>query len=158
MKMLNEEIIRFFLKQPYTIITTIDRNGCPHNSCKGIVDIDKNGKIYLLDLYREKTYKNLTENPHITITAVDEHKFIGYCLKGTAKIIKKERLRPHTLKAWEDRVTKRISSRLLKNIRGEKGHAAHPEALLPEPEYLIAVDVKEVVDLTPHHIREGVKK
>ena len=121
MKALNEGIIRFFLKQPYTIITTIDRNGCPHNSCKGIVDIDKSGKVYLLDLYKERTYENLTKNPHITITAVDEHKFIGHSLKGIAKIIKKEKLKSHTLKVWENKITKRISNRLLKNIRGEKG-------------------------------------
>ncbi len=150
---LTEGIIRFFHRQPYTIITTVDRDGCPHNSCKGIVDIEEDGKVYLLDLYKAKTYENLKQNPHINITAVDEHKFIGFTLKGKAKIVNKNKLKSHIVKAWETKITKRISQRLLKNLKGEKGHPLHPEASLPKPEYLIEVDVNEVIDLTPHHIK-----
>ena len=153
MKKLNKGIAVFFQKQPYAVVTTIDKKGYAHNSCKGIVDIDVKGKLYLLDLYREKTRDNLKQNPHISITAVDEHKFIGYSLKGIARAAKRRDIAPHLRKAWEQKITKRISSRLLKNISGEKGHPQYPEALLPKPEYLIEVDVKEVVDLTPHHIR-----
>jgi len=152
-KKLTEGIIRFFHRQPYTIITTVDRDGCPHNSCKGIVDIEEDGKVYLLDLYKAKTYENLKQNPHINITAVDEHKFIGFTLKGKAKIANKNKLKSHIIKAWETKITKRISQRLLKNLKGEKGHPLHPEASLPKPEYLIEVDVNEVIDLTPHHIK-----
>lgn len=154
MKTLNKGIIRFFHKQHFTVVTTIDSKGCPHNSCKGILNIEKNGQVYLLDLYKGKTYENLKKNPHINITAVDEHKFIGYSLKGIARIVKREGMESHLVKSWEEKITKRISHRVLKNIRGEKGHPMHPEASLPKPEYLIEVKVKEVVDLTPHHIRQ----
>jgi len=154
---LTEGIINFFHRQPYTIVTTIDNKGCPHNSCKGIVDIEEMGKVYLLDVYKERTFRNLKENPHISIAAVDEHKFIGFCLKGVAKIVKQKDLHSGTVKKWEDKITKRISHRLLKNLHGQKGHPLHPEALLPKPEYLIVVDVEEIVDLTPHHIRHGDK-
>lgn len=152
---LSEEIIKFLHAQPYTIITTIGKNGCPHNSCKGIVNIDKNGTIYLLDLYKGKTLENLRENPRISITAVNEHRFTGYCLKGRARIGKRKDLRSHIVKSWEDRIKKRITTRLIKNLRGEKGHPRHPEALLPKPEYLIVAEVNEVIDLTPHHIKQG---
>ena len=59
------------------------------------------------------------------------------------------------LKAWEKRITSRITRRLIKNIRGEKGHPHHPEALLPKPAYLIIMDVEEIVDLTPHKMRQN---
>ncbi len=157
MRTLNEGIIRFLHNQHYVVVTTIDKKGCPHNSCKGIVDIDKDGKIYLLDVYKGKTFNNLKNNPHINITAVDEHRFIGYCLKGRARLVKKEDVDVHLITTWGQKITKRLSHRLLKNIRGEKGHPMHPEALFPKPEYLIEVDVKEAVDLTPHHIRRGRK-
>ncbi len=101
--------------------------------------------------------ENIKENPHINITAVDEHKFIGYSLREKAVGANKKELPSHLIKAWEDRITKRTSHRVLKNIRGEKGRPMHPEALLPKPEYLILVEIKEVVDLTPHHIRQGGK-
>jgi len=157
MKNLPESIIRFFNSQRFSIVSTIDKDGSPHNACKGIVDINKNGKVYLLDLYMAGTYENLKRNSRISITAVDEHKFKGYCLKGRAKIIAKDKVAKRILKLWENKITSRISHRLLKNIQGEKGHVAHPEALLPKPEYLIAVDVNEIVDLIPSHIRGKVK-
>ena len=153
-KALTGEIIRFFQDQGFVIVSTIDRNGGSHSSCKGIVKINQRGSIYLLDLYREKTYENLKRNPRISITAVDEHRFKGFCLKGKAKIIASEKLKSQIIKAWENRITNRITQRVLKNIRGEKGHPRHPEVLLPKPEYLIVMQVEEAVDLTPHHIKQ----
>jgi len=153
MKGLNSEIIQFFHNQGYVIVSTIDRDGFSHTACKGIVDIKRNGRVYILDLYKANTYENLKRNPRISITAVDEHKFMGYCLKGKAKLINEGELKIHFIKAWEKRITVRLTRRLLKNIHEEKGHARHPEILLPKPEYLIAMEVEDVVDLTPHHLK-----
>lgn len=153
MRKLTEEIIRFFHNQGFVIVSSIDKNGLIHSSCKGIVKIDPQGKIYLLDVYRLRTFRNLEENPNITITAVDEHKFIGYALKGKAQKLPKEHLSEDLMKAWDERITSRLTHRLLKNIHEEKGHARHPEALLPHPEYLIEMEVEEIVDLTPHKLK-----
>jgi len=148
------DVIQFFQGQGSVIVSTIDQKGLPHNSCKGIIEINRNGLIYLLDVYKQKTFQNLKGNPNISITAVDEHRFVGYSLKGRAKIIASANLDPKVIKSWEERVSGRISQRLIRNIHEEKGHAHHPEAQLPKPEYLIAVKVNEIVDLTPHHIKE----
>jgi len=153
MKALSDDIIHFFHKQTFTIISTIDKKGFPHASCKGIVKINKSGRIYLLDLYKSQTFENLKQDPHIAISAVDEHRFRGFSLKGTAKIIRGDRLGSHIITAWEKRITHRITQRVLRNLSGEKGHLGHPEVFLPKPEYMIVMDVKEVVDLTPHHIK-----
>nr|MBU1328056.1 pyridoxamine 5'-phosphate oxidase family protein [Candidatus Omnitrophota bacterium] len=156
--MIAPDIIQFFHKQHFTIISTIDEKGYPHNSCKGIVEIDESGRVYLLDLYMAKTYENLKVNSCISITAVDEHKFKGYSLKGKAKIIQKKKVTRRIMKLWENKITSRISHRLLKNLQGEKGHEAHPEALLPMPTYLIAVDVDEIVDFMPPHIKRKTER
>ena len=150
---LSDNIVQFFQDQGFAIVSTIDREGLPHNSCKGIVSIGKNSLVYLLDLYKRKTYNNLRSNPHISITVVDEHKFLGYCLKGKAKILTENKFSPYIIKAWEKKITSRLARRLIKNIKGIKGHLRHPEALLPRPEYLIVMKVEEVVDLTPHNIK-----
>jgi predicted pyridoxine 5'-phosphate oxidase superfamily flavin-nucleotide-binding protein len=147
---LNRDVVHFLQNQGFVVVSTIDAAGYPHNSCKGIVEIDDNGRVYLLDLFRARTRKNLETNPVISITAVDEHKFIGYCLKGKARIITQEEAGSHLARAWEERITSRLTKRLIKNIHGEKGHALHPEALLPKPEYVIAMDVEEIVDLAPY--------
>ena len=151
--MLKDEIIWFFKHHTVVIVTTIDNNGLPHSSCKGIVDIEKNGHVYVLDLYRARTFANLKANPLISLTGVDEHKFIGYCLKGKARIVERKKFTPSLMKAWEKRLNKRITKRLLKEIRGEKGHDRQPEVLMPRPAYLIKAKINEVVDLTPQHIK-----
>ncbi|MDD5044417.1 MAG: pyridoxamine 5'-phosphate oxidase family protein [Candidatus Omnitrophica bacterium] len=148
-----EHIVHFFQRQGCVVVSTIDKNGFAHSSCKGIVKISKNGNVYLLDLYMAQTFQNLKRNPHISITAIDEHRFTGFCLKGKAKIVKPEKLSPQLLNDWEDRVNKRITQRIIKNMQGEKGHGRHPESLLPEPAYMIMLEVKEIVDLTPQHLK-----
>ncbi len=150
---INDKIILFLQKQHYTIISTIDKNGSINNSCKGIVDIDDKGSIYLMDLYKQRTYRNLKNNPNIALTAVDEHKFKGFCLKGKAKIISEDTITERLLKAWEKRITGRISRRIIKNVKGEKGHPKHPEMKLPAPEYIIEMEVESVVDLTPKALK-----
>ncbi len=153
MKKLSDEIVHFFQNQGYVVVSTIDKNGFPHNACKGIIKINARGRIYLLDLYKANTFENLVRSPNISITAIDEHKFIGFCLKGRAAIVPQEKIQPQIIKAWEDRITSRLTRRVLKNIREEKGHPKHPEVLLPKPQYLIAVNIQEVIDLTPHHLK-----
>jgi predicted pyridoxine 5'-phosphate oxidase superfamily flavin-nucleotide-binding protein len=154
MKTLSDEIVQFFQSQSFIVITTIDKDGGPHNSCKGIIKISKRGRIYLLDLYMHKTYNNLRRNSRISITAVNEHKFKGYCLKGKAKLISRKALNPKLIAAWEDKVAGRITQRLIKNIHEEKGHPRHPEVLLPKPAYMIVMEVEKIIDLTPHHLRQ----
>lgn len=150
---LSKEIIRFFQDQGFVILSTIDNNGIPHSSCKDIVDIDADGKVYLLDAYRAKTFANLKNNQNACITVVDEHKFKGFCLKGKARVTDVNELDPKILKVWEDRITNRMTSRVLKNIRGERGHAKHPEVQLPKPQCMICIEVDEIVNLTPHKLR-----
>lgn len=156
MQRLNDDIINFFRDQSFAIVSTIDEKGFPNNSCKGIVRIDKDGKVFLMDLYRGATFRNLAKDVHIAVTGVDEYKFKGYCLKGTAKIIPAEIWDEGVIKAWELRISQRITQRVIKNIVGEKGHPRHPEAMLPQPAHLIEMEVSEIVDLTPHHIKQGV--
>ena len=80
MAKLPDDVVKFFHSQHFTIVSTVDPDGMPHISCKGIVQIDPDGTIYLLDLYTGKTRANLERNPAISLSAVDEHKFKGYSL------------------------------------------------------------------------------
>jgi len=153
MRRLSDEIVRFINKQHYVIVATVGSDGVPHSSCKGVVKVSRDGEIYLLDLYRGRTSDNLQKNPRLSLTVVDEHRFKGYCLKGKGRMMKLEEVKPHILRTWERMISSRITHRIIKNIRGEKGHPRHPEALLPRPKYLIAMEVSEVIDLTPGHIR-----
>ncbi|MFA6216764.1 MAG: pyridoxamine 5'-phosphate oxidase family protein [Candidatus Omnitrophota bacterium] len=151
---LRDEIVHFFQNQGYVVVSTIGRDGGIHSSCKGIVTISGEGRIYLLDLYKGVTFENLNRCQQISITAVDEHRFRGYCLKGKAHIVNVGQIDPLVVSAWEEKINSRLSRRIVKNIQGEKGHPKHPEVLLPNPEYMVVMEVSAVIDLTPHHLRE----
>jgi uncharacterized pyridoxamine 5'-phosphate oxidase family protein len=155
MDKLSSEVIAFFLQQHFVIVTTIDKQGRPYNSCKAVVDVTSDGKVYLLDLYMKGTFSNLKDNPQINVTAVDEHEFKGYSLRGLGSIVKREDLTPQVISKWDEKLTQRISHRIIKNIRIGKAQKQHPEALLPKPAYMVLVKVEEIVDLTPQHIKKG---
>lgn len=153
MKSFSDEVMHFLKKQGFAIVSTLDKNGTIHTACKGILKIIPEGEVYLVDLYQGRTYRNLKANQTISISAADEHTFTGYSLKGRAEIIPREELEAHILKAWDGMIVGRVARRLLKNIREEKGHPAHPEMLLPEPKYMIKMKVEEIIDLTPKHLK-----
>jgi general stress protein 26 len=154
MKQIPALIIDFLRSQGFVIVSSIDQNGFPHSSCKGIVKIDPAGEIYLIDVYHGATSENIGNNPHVSVSAVDEHKFIGYCLKGKARTLRDEAISQEIIKTWEDNITSRLAKRLLKNLVQDQGRGHHPEASLPHPKYLIALEVEEIVDLAPHHLKK----
>ena len=151
------ELLDLVSRQNFVIVSSIDQNGAIHNSCKGIVRAEPQGLVYLSDLYLRRTFENLRRDPRISITFADEHKFYGFCLKGTARIIKKEDAEPAIIAEWERKLNARITQRLVRNLQGEKGIRAHPEARFPAPQYIIAVDVTEIVDLIPEHIKKNAE-
>jgi len=152
-KKITEDIIHLFHKQGFVIVSTLDAEGSIHCSAKGIAGIAAEGKIYLIDLYRGKTFSNLKRNPTVSITAVDEDEFSGFTLKGKAKIVDREEIKGHIIASWEDKVIQRVSKRVISDIKKDKKSLHHPEALFSHPQYLIEVDVDNVVDLTPKNLK-----
>ena len=68
------------------------------------------------------------------------------------KIVEREKIRGSLIAEWEERVIHRISKRVIKHIQKEKKDSHHPETLFPPPQYLIEVNVENIVDLTPETI------
>ena len=153
MKKITENIIRLLHKQGFVIVSTLDSKGGIHCSAKGIVGIESEGKIYLIDLYQGKTFNNLKLNSIISITVVDEDEFSGFTIKGKAKIIDRKKIKDHIIASWEDRVIQRVSKRVVSDIKKEKKNPYHPEALFPHPQYLIEVNVESIIDLTPKDLK-----
>ena len=145
-------------KHHFVVVSTLDKNGIIHTSAKAVIEVDASGKIFILDLYKGKTYDNVKNNSNTTVTIIDEHKFKGYSIKGKSRIFDKESLPKKTLEAWSDKISKRIARRVIKHVKGEEsGHSGVPEARFPVPKYLIELTVDSIVDLAPQGIdKEGV--
>ncbi|MBD3264138.1 MAG: hypothetical protein GF375_03440 [Candidatus Omnitrophica bacterium] len=153
MRKIPKEIVNFFHQQKFIIVSTFDSQGYIHCSAKGLVNIHPEGKLYIIDLYKRNTFSNLKKNSRISVTAIDEKKFMGYNLKGEGRIVKKESIEEVLIKKWEEKVIQRISKRVIRNIRKDKGSKIHPEALFPHPEYLIEMTVRQIIDLAPSHLK-----
>lgn len=151
---LDENIINFFHNQGFAIVSTLDANGSIHCAAKGIVGIEEEGRVYMVDLYKASTFSNLKRNSTASITAIDEHQFIGYTLKGKAKIVERDKIEEHIIKSWEDKVIQRISQRVIRDVKSDRKLPHHPEAKFPHPQYLIELDVADVVDLAPRHLKK----
>lgn len=82
---ISDKVIGFFEKQGFVIAATIDERGRPHIACKGLVEINEKGEVFLMDLYRGDTCRNLRRNNHLSASAVNEHLYQGYCLKGKGR-------------------------------------------------------------------------
>lgn len=154
MRELTDKIMHYIQKQGFVIISTLDGDGGINVSCKGIVGMDKEGRVYLIDLYRGRTFKNLKSNPAVSISAIDAHEFTGYTLKGKAEIVERDKIEGHIIKKWEEKVIQRISERVVKNVQSNTKSFHHPEAKFPQPQYMIVVNVEEIVDLTPSHLKK----
>ena len=141
-------------KEHYLIVSTLDKDGTIHTSAKGILEVDSKGKIFILDLYKGNTYKHIKNNPNVTLTTVDEHRFRGYSIEGKAKIKKEDSLPKNVLKDWHGRLAKRIAKRVIKHVKEEMPeHKTIPEAKFPLPKYLIEVSVNKIIDLAPHSLK-----
>ena len=147
---LDRDIIHFMAQQGFVIVSTLDEKGHIHCSAKGIVGLEERGKIYIIDLYLQKTYKNLKRNPIVSITSVDEHNFKGFTLQGKARVVPREDIKEHIMQRWEEKIINRISKRVVKGVQLESKSQSHFEAHLPHhPQYLIEIDVENIIDLSP---------
>ena len=153
---ISKDIVKFLRKQGFVIVSTLDSKGHIHCSAKGIVGIEDEGRVFVIDLYHGNTSANLKANSTVSITAIDEHTFEGYTCKGKAKFIQREKAGTHIIKEWEDKVIERISNRVIRGVKDKK-NIHHPESALPHPKYFIEIDVEEIVDLTPAHLKPPTK-
>lgn len=146
---IKDDVISFFEKQGFAIFSTIDLRGNIHCSAKGIIKVELDGTVYLMDLYKGVTFRNLKASPVASVTAVDEKSFRGYTLKGKAKIIAEEDIADPMVKKWEEKLVSRITSRVVKSIKSDHRSLVHPEADFPLPKYLICMKAESLVDLAP---------
>jgi len=144
-------------KQGIVIVSTLDEKGNIHCAVKGIVGIEKEGKVFVVDLFLNRTFRNLKRDSRVSITAVDERRFIGYTLQGKAKIVLSKDMKSHIVPEWENRIIQRITQRVVKNVQtGVKSKSPFEAGLPHSPKYLIEIDVEKIIDLSPPSGKNGM--
>ena len=146
-----EKVASFFKSRKVVLVMTLEDSGTIHSAVKGILEVNpKEGKILLVDLYSGQTLRNLRNNPAVHITAIDEQRFEGYALQGTASITPHDKIHEDFIRKWQDHITKRISERIVASVRsGKKSKKIFEAHLAMKPQYMIEVKADTVVDLSP---------
>ena len=153
---LSKDIVNFVEKQSVAVAATFSSQGRIHCSIKEVIAAKEEGKVFLMDLYQNRTFNNLEKDPRISVTVLNEHEFKGYTLQGKAKIVLREDIEDNVVQERENKIIKRISNRIIQSIKADHKSKAHFEAELPpNPRYLIEVDVEEVIDLSPPRFRSN---
>jgi len=71
-------------------------------------------------------------------------------------LLMSEDISQEIIKTWEDKITSRLTKRLLRNLSENKSRRHHPEASLPFPKHIILIEVEDIVDLAPFNLKKGV--
>lgn len=125
------------------------RPGGIHCAVKGVADVDQAGQIFFMDLFSGRTLQNLKKMPVISVTAIDEDKFIGYSLKGKAVIFSPSEKHRDIINKWENYVIQKISDRIIAGVRlGKKSKEIFETRLLAAAKHIIRMDVEEIIDLS----------
>lgn len=150
MTVISDKVKTFLERQNFIILSSLRNDGSIHTSAKGLIKVDARGKIFILDIYKSVTYRNIKRNPTVTVTSVDERRFRGYSLEGRGKIVREGSLTKEVVGKWHDKLAKRIAKRIISHVK--EAHLAQesiPEAAFPAPKFLIEVSVDRIVDLAP---------
>jgi predicted pyridoxine 5'-phosphate oxidase superfamily flavin-nucleotide-binding protein len=141
------------LSEKVVLVGTANKRGVPNVSPKGVVSVDcAEGTIYFVDLYGGRTYRNLKENPQVSIAVVNYHEFCGYQFKGHTSLVSSGPLFENFKQAWERRSTGLLIERIIQNVRQGHSHG-RSELHLPEPKHLVRVKVEKIIDLAPRGLK-----
>jgi len=154
-----KQIIHFLNRQGFVLVATIDANDRIHGSAKGVVALAAESRILIIDLYLRGTYRNLQRDPRMSITAVDEKCFKGYTLQGRGVIVPRQEISSAILAQWEQRMTERISRRVVRGVQSASKSTTHFEAHLPpKPQYIIEFELEHIIDLSPPSLNQSKPK
>ncbi len=105
-------------------VATCDKNNRPNVAPKRSTRVLDDHTLIFNEGTAKQTYKNLLENPAVSIAVVDREKLIGYRFVGTAKVLESGEIYEQAAKVSE-------------------------QAGMPRPKAAVTVTIEEIYDLKP---------
>lgn len=120
-------------------VATCSNQGYPNSVAKMLIDIMKPNLLYFIDYKFTRTYANLKENPHFSLSIMDDVNFLGYRLDGDCELLTEGEEYEAIKKKWNKRVIHYEADRIAKRLAGE--HSAS-EAEMHMPSDFVIVKCK----------------
>ena len=79
--------MRLMLRQQMPIVVTASKMGVPNGAPKGSMHVLGDRTLHFAEGAAQKTYRNLLENPQVSVMIVDRPNMDGYQFKGMAELL-----------------------------------------------------------------------
>lgn len=143
--LLSAGIKEFLINKVFINIATCDLKHNPNVAPKFILKIEDDC-LYLGDYVINKTFKNIKNNPRVSLATVDLNKLVGYQMNGIARIVGKGTEYKELFKKMQDRQVELSTNRIIEGIRAERKHENF-EVSLPERVVFFKVQINEIVKI-----------
>ncbi len=116
------EIFKEFLDRKANLkvvfVASSDWLGNPNCSPKMLIDVSPPNLIYYIDFKFSSTYQNISSNPNISLSFMDDKYFTGFRLKGHSEFLEHGKEFDKIKKVWDQRVVSYETSRMIERIKG----------------------------------------
>lgn len=145
MPKITDKIVELLEKREFVSIATATPDGQPNTAPKFFFRA-KGAFIYLIDYVIGKTIENLRENPRVSVSFMDLDNLEAYRLNGTAHCIEKGRIFDRVLEAWNKKLIKLSTDRVIEAVRTGK-RRGHYELEMTEKFMVLKIKVESIVKI-----------
>lgn len=146
-ELITREIQQFLKEQTFINIATSDFDGRPNVAPKFLLKVEDD-VIYLIDYVIGRTFRNLKNNPNVSLSTVDLDTLVGYQINGKADIVEDGQDYKKLLQQMYDRQIEFSTKRIIEGIRSKKKHAGF-EVTFPDRVVMFKIKAEEIVEIGP---------
>jgi len=139
MVLIPDKIKKLVQKEHLFVVGTCDKKGISNVSPRTTYFLAPDNAIYWLELFKHKTYRNLTANPWCSIAVFDKRRLGGYQIKGKAELVVDKKQKTEITTRIIDRLTRQHKQRIL-------GASKRPSLVKFTPKIFYSLNPNELAD------------
>lgn len=143
--MIAHEITDILSYLKFLFIATVSANGEPNVAPKLIIAVKKNC-IYLGDFVVGKTWVNLNNNPHVSVSFLSTDNLTGYQIGGSVELLSEGPEYDEGMSKIKEQEAGFLADLIIDGIQKEKKHD-DTELTFPERVVIYKVNIAEVVKI-----------
>lgn len=132
-------------------VASASPDSVPNSAPKMLIETTEPNIVYYLDYKQTQTHKNLMQNKKLSISIMDEPKFVGYRLNGSGEMLEDQEEINRITTIWENRLIKYEAERMVERIKGNYS-TREAENLLPKEFEIIKFKATEGAFVKPDRI------
>lgn len=156
-KKIFEEFIDNKKKLKVISVASCNSNCRPNSAAKMLIDIALPDRVFFLDYKFTQTYSNVSLNPVVSISFMDDDSFTGYRLTGKCKILTSGKEFDNAQKSWEKRLITYEADRIIQRVTGHYS-TREAENVLPKDFVVMKLLAEEASTIKPNRVFRGVRQ